>query len=81
VGTPPKCFVAYASTPQARAETIESAIDLIRDTEVVEIKGWKSLFPGGRPIIGRIFEAIRECNCFIADLTGLNPNVLFELGQ
>jgi hypothetical protein len=47
---------------------------------VVEIRGWKSLFPGGRPIISRIFEEIRGCQCFIADLTGLNPNVLFELG-
>jgi hypothetical protein len=64
----------------ARAETVESAIDLISNSGVVEIAGWKSLFPGGRPIIGRIFEAIRDCNCFIADLTGLNPNVLFELG-
>ncbi len=49
-------------------------------TDVVTIKGWKTLFPGGRPIISRIFEEIRACHCFIADLTGLNPNVLFELG-
>jgi hypothetical protein len=46
----------------------------------VDITGWKSLFPNGRPIISRIFEEIRSCQCFIADLTGLNPNVLFELG-
>ena len=49
-------------------------------TGVVRIKGWRSLFPGGRPIISRIFEEIRDCQCFIADLTGVNPNVLFELG-
>jgi hypothetical protein len=76
----PFCFVAYSSTPVARAETVEQAIDTLSGSGVVRIKGWKSLFSGGRPIIGRIFEEIRECKCFIADLTGLNPNVLFELG-
>src|ERR1035437_226389 len=76
----PKCFVAYSSAPAARAETVERAIDLISHSGVVEIKGWKSLFAGGRPIITRISEEIRNCQCFIADLTGLNPNVLFELG-
>ena len=76
----PKCFVAYPSTPVARAETVEGAIETVSHSGVVGIKGWKSLFPGGRPIIDRIFQEIRDCNCFIADLTGLNPNVLFELG-
>lgn len=75
-----KCFVAYPSAPAARAETVERAIELISNTGVVEIKGWRSLFAGGRPIITRISEEIRDCQCFIADLTGLNPNVLFELG-
>ncbi len=75
-----KCFVAYPSSPTARAETVENAIGLIEQSGVVEIKGWKSLHPGGRPIITRVLEEIRNCDCFIADLTDLNPNVLFELG-
>jgi len=76
----PKCFVAYTSTPIARAEVVEETIKTIALNGVVEIKGWKSLFPTGRPIITPIFDEIRACKCFIADLTGLNPNVLFELG-
>lgn len=76
----PQCFVAYPSTPAARAEAVEQAIETISASGVVGIKGWKSLFLGGRPIISRIFEEIRKCHCFLADLTGLNPNVLFELG-
>lgn len=76
----PKCFVAYPSTPAARAETVEGVIETLSGSGVVSIRGWKSLFAGGRPIINRIFEEIRDCKCFIADLTGLNPNVLFELG-
>lgn len=80
IETTPACFVAYPSTPASRAETVEKAIETISGSGVVRIKGWKSLFPGGRPIISRIFEEIRLCSCFIADLTSLNPNVLFELG-
>jgi len=76
----PQCFVAYPSSPPARAETVERCIETISQSGVVNIKGWKTLFPGGRPIISRIFEEIRACKCFVADLTGLNPNVLFELG-
>jgi hypothetical protein len=80
MGSLPKCFVAYPSAPAGRAETVEKAIELIAQSGVVEVKGWKSLFPGGRPIITRILEEIRDCKCLIADLTELNPNVLFELG-
>ncbi len=76
----PSCFVAYPSTPAARAETIERSIDLINGSGVVNIKGWKTLFPGGRPIITRITDEIQSRQSLIADLTGLNPNVLFELG-
>jgi hypothetical protein len=76
----PKCFVAYASSPASRVEVVENSIELIQASGVVEITGWKSLFPGGRPIITRILEEIRDSHCFIADLTELNPNVLFELG-
>jgi hypothetical protein len=34
----------------------------------------------GRPIIGTICEEIRKSDLLIADITNLNPNVLFELG-
>jgi hypothetical protein len=78
--TLPQCFVAYPSGPASRSEVIEKTIETIASGGAVAIRGWKSLFPGGRPIISRIFEEIRNCQCFIADLTNLNPNVLFELG-
>ncbi|HEY6341956.1 MAG TPA: hypothetical protein VIY49_10725 [Bryobacteraceae bacterium] len=76
----PRCFVAYPSLPAARAEALDRAIDLISNSGVVDIDGWRSLSVGGRPIITRITEKIQGCQCFVADLTGLNPNVLFELG-
>jgi len=74
------CFVAYASTPPARAESIETAIGNISGGEVVDIVGWKSVAVGGRVIIGAICEEIRKRDLFVADVTSLNPNVLFELG-
>jgi len=47
---------------------------------VVEVIGWKSLAVGGRVVIETICEEIRSRDLFIADVTALNPNVLFELG-
>lgn len=75
-----RCFVAYPSSPPARAETVEKAIENIQGGGVVDIISWKKLSIGGRVIIGAICEEIRNRDLFIADVTGLNPNVLFELG-
>jgi hypothetical protein len=76
----PTCFVAYPSSPPARSETLEMAIDHVAAGGVVDILGWKQLSVGGRVIINTICEEIRRRDLFIADVTGLNPNVLFELG-
>jgi hypothetical protein len=59
---------------------IERAIDDLANGEVVEIISWKSLAVGGRVVIETICEEIRARDLFIADVTALNPNVLFELG-
>ncbi len=75
-----QCFVAYPSDPPSRAESVELAIEEIKNGGVVEIAGWKSTSVGGRIIISAICEEIRKCQLFVADVTGLNPNVLFELG-
>jgi len=37
-----QCFVAYPSAPQARAESVELAIEEISNGGVVDIAGWKS---------------------------------------
>src|SRR5271156_1115797 len=81
VHTPrPGCFVAYSSTPADRAESIEGAIREIQSGGVVDIVGWKSLRVSGRVVISAILDEIRARPIFVADATGLNPNVLFELG-
>ena len=75
-----QCFVAYPSDPPSRAESVELAIGEIKDGGVVDIVGWKSTSVGGRIIISAICDQIRDFQLFAADVTGLNPNVLFELG-
>jgi hypothetical protein len=77
---PALCFVAYPSSPISRAEAIEHAIDELNGGGVVKVIGWKSLARGGRVLIETICEQIRTRDVFIADVTTLNPNVLFELG-
>ncbi|MDH4223102.1 MAG: hypothetical protein OEV55_06120, partial [candidate division Zixibacteria bacterium] len=78
--TKPSCFVAYPSRPPALAETIEEAISQIKNSQEVNIDGWKSTSVSGKFIITAICKAIEEKDVFICDLTTLNHNVLFELG-
>ena len=46
----------------------------------MQILTWRGTSVGGRVIIGTICDEIRSRELFVADVTGLNPNVLFELG-
>jgi hypothetical protein len=74
------CFVAYPSSPASRAEVLETALENIRGGGVVSILGWKELAVSGRVIVSAICDEIRKRDLFVADVTTLNPNVLFELG-
>jgi hypothetical protein len=76
----PLCFVAYPSSPVDRADSIEQAITELDRAGVVDIIGWKNLKVTGRVVIGAICDEIKKRQIFIGDVTGLNPNVLFELG-
>jgi hypothetical protein len=76
----PKCFVAYASSLPSKGDSIEAAVAELNQGKVVRVKSWTSLAVSGRPIIFTICEEIRNSDLLIADITNLNPNVLFELG-
>ncbi len=80
MGTCPRCFVAYPSSLPSKGDAIEAAVDELNQGEVVRAKSWASLAVSGRPIIGAICDEIRNSDLLIADITNLNPNVLFELG-
>ena len=76
----PTAFLAYASGVPALEETIEGAINLLNKSNAVEILSWNKLQIGGRILIATICAEIAQREIFIADITQLNPNVLFELG-
>jgi hypothetical protein len=75
-----KCFVAYASAISGAGDAIETAVKEIEDGQTVKIRSWRSLPIAGSVVIEIICEEIRNCDLFIADVTLLNANVLFELG-
>lgn len=82
--TPPQAapfgFFAYASTPPSIPETIKAAIQGINRSQVANIRSWEDLEIGGKIIIGDICAAIDGADFFCADVTTINPNVMFELG-
>jgi len=77
-----KGFFAYSSEPEYNAESIEVAIAAINTSYkgLAIIESWTAMRVSGKLIIGEILKKIDECDFFCADLTGLNNNVLFELG-
>ena len=73
-------FFAYGSNPASCEDCIEKAIIKINQSSVVRLVSWKHLKANSKFIIDPILEAIDKSSFFCADLTGINDNVLFELG-
>lgn len=74
-------FFAYPSTPSDRGEIIEKAIQVVNSSgRGLHIRSWRSMERSSARIITNIIESIRKCDIFFADISGLNPNVLFEVG-
>jgi hypothetical protein len=76
----PAGFVAFASGSPALAETLETAAQDITRSGVADLITWQSLQIGGRLLLSTICDAITQRQLFVADVSALNPNVLFELG-
>lgn len=80
VNTIPKAFFAYPSRSPTLKEAIDVAVPELNKNGQVEIKTWEQCNIGGKFVIDTICNAIDEAQLFFADLTGLNANVMFELG-
>ncbi len=76
----PRAFFAYPSSGQTLKEAIQFAVPKLNAGGQVYIKTWEEYTEGGSLIINTICQAIDGSKLFFADLTGLNPNVMFELG-
>ena len=73
-------FFAYPSLPTQCTDVIESAIELINSSYDVNLRSWRSLDISGKIIITEILKEIDDCDFFCADISGINENILFELG-
>ncbi|WP_342089446.1 P-loop ATPase, Sll1717 family [Dyadobacter sp. OTU695] len=73
-------FFAYSSQPSSSGEAIEEAVREINKGNLATITTWRGLRISGRIIIKEILDQIDKSDFFCADLTGMNDNVLFEIG-
>ena len=76
----PKAFFAYPSISPTLKEPIQEAVNRLNAQGHIAIKTWEDCSIGGNFIIDTICREIDEADLFLADLTGLNANVMFELG-
>jgi hypothetical protein len=75
-----RAFFAYPFNPPALAETITEAASKINNTHVAIVHPWERMTVTGKNIIQEICREIDRAKIFCAHLTGMNPNVMFELG-
>ena len=78
--TIPRAFFAYPSSRPLLSESIREAVRKINVRGQINIQTWEEYSSGGNLIINTICDAIDEAQLFCADVTGLNANVMFELG-
>ena len=78
--TIPKAFFAYPSSGHTLRESIRSAVAQLNNRGLIGITTWEECNIGGKLLIDTICGAIDEAELFCADITGLNANVMFELG-
>jgi len=76
----PRGFFAYSGVPHSIPATINAAIESINKSQKAILVSWEGLAIGGKYIVGEICKHIDECDFFCADITTINPNVMFELG-
>jgi energy-coupling factor transporter ATP-binding protein EcfA2 len=75
-----KGFFAYSSQPVHCGQFIELAIKKINSNGNTKLDSWRKLEINGKFIINEVLKEIDNSDYFCADLTGMNDNVLFEIG-
>ncbi|RZU43084.1 hypothetical protein BDD14_4705 [Edaphobacter modestus] len=60
------------------SSTIKAAIESINKGQQLELVSWESLDIGGKYIIHKICDMIDESDYFCADITTINPDVMFS---
>jgi len=75
----PTAFFAYPNVTRI-SDAINAFSEEINKAGLVEVLPWESMQIGGKLLVSEICKSIDERDVFLADITKLNPNVLFELG-
>src|SRR5580704_634531 len=74
-------FAIYASDPPLIAEAIEAAVRKLQQQQPQRRwTTWRDLSIPGQIVFCRVCQALRSTQRVVADVTTLNPNVLFEIG-
>lgn len=76
----PTAFYAYPSVPTSVGEVVRAAAYQINRGGQAKIETWEDMRVSGKFVIAEICDCIKNADLFCADLTGLNANVVFELG-
>jgi hypothetical protein len=73
-------FFGYPSHPAGQRDALATAASRIRDTGLVTVQTWEELVVSGHLVIDQVLSAIDKADLSAFDVTGVNPNVAFELG-
>lgn len=76
----PRVFFAYPSVPTSCGDAMRLAAGKLIASKAVHAQTWEDLKVGGRVLVETICQEIDLADVVVADITNLNPNVLFELG-
>jgi len=75
----PRCFIIMPFSEEHSQPLYEDVLRNTLDNEGYETYRADSIH-GSRPIMDDIADQIRKADLILADITGNNPNVMFELG-
>lgn len=78
--SPVKAFFAYPASNPSLAEAIREATRQINIRKQVLVEPWENCKVSGKLVIHEICRHIDESPLFLADVTNINANVMFELG-
>ena len=74
-------FVAYPTVPGVIGETIRQALTQFRERSGQQgFSSWEETDVAGNFIRSGILKRIGESDCLVADVSGLNFNVTYEVG-
>lgn len=77
----PTAFVAYPSHDATLASTIRDAISKANaKNRELRLEPWEFNDMPGNPLMSPIIKRIRDSPFIVADITYLNPNVIYEIG-